>query len=130
MQQSAPLPSPNFGDDARQALPDAGYGTGFRQSRASQMMAVPSRLEVSTFCPSGEKLTDVTSCVWPGSERISLPVLASQSLAVLSWLPVRTRVPSGEKATEVTAAVWPSSFMELATGVERPRSWPWHRRCR
>ena len=39
--------------------------------------------------------------MWPGSERISLPVWASHSLAVLSWLPVRTRVPSGEKATEV-----------------------------
>ncbi len=69
------------------------------------MIAVPSRLEVSTLRPSGEKLTEVTSCVWPGSERISLPVWASHNLAVLSWLPVRARVPSGEKATHETAAV-------------------------
>src|SRR5438045_2357735 len=76
-----------------------------RQSTASQTSAVPSRLEERASWPSGEKATDVTSCVWPTSERISLPVLASQSFTVSSWLPVSTRDPSGENATEVTAAV-------------------------
>lgn len=41
----------------------ATFGCGARQSEASQMMAVPSRLEVSTWRPSGEKLTEVTSSV-------------------------------------------------------------------
>ena len=57
---------------------------------------------------SGEKLTEVTSCVWPGRARISFPVCESHSRAELSWLPVKTREPSGEKATDVIAAVCPA----------------------
>ena len=57
-------------------------------------MAVPSRLEVSTLRPSGEKLTEVTSCVWPGSERISLPVVRVPQLG-------RVVLAAGEDARAV-----------------------------
>ena len=81
---------------------------------AAQMRAVPSRLAVARWRPSGEKAALVTRSRWPGRMARSSPVFVSQNRAVLSSLAVTTRVPSGENDAAHTRRVWPWS---VASGL-------------
>ena len=56
---------------------------------ASQSLAVPSQLLVSTRVPSDENTAEATWAVCPVKVQMRAPVPTSQSFAVLSQLPVR-----------------------------------------
>ena len=75
--------------------------------RASQILALPSRLPVMIRLPSGLKATLLTSSLWPLSLTWGSPVSVSQTFTVLSELPVARRVPSGVNETLITSPVCP-----------------------
>ncbi len=81
---------------------------------ASHTLAVPSRHPPSTYLPSFEMATELTSCEDSSNRMISVPDATSQSLTVLSSLPVTINLASAEKAATSTRSRWPSNRRTMA----------------